>query len=129
MLANPEKSGELLSRLDRLPFSKWHRAFFIVAFLGIMFDAADFALFGAALPPISREFTLGPAGGLSRDDRSRGGVRRRAVLGHTFRLHRTSRCLPSHRRHLSLLIIPNFGWRGWDAIPRHKCWSLHKRPD
>lgn len=61
MSANPEKSGELLSRLDRLPFSKWHRAFFIVAFLGIMFDASDFALFGAALPPISREFALGPA--------------------------------------------------------------------
>jgi putative MFS transporter len=26
-----------------------------------MFDAADFALFGAALPPIAREFELGPA--------------------------------------------------------------------
>src|SRR5262245_33262625 len=26
-----------------------------------MFDAADFALFGAALPPIAREFGLGPA--------------------------------------------------------------------
>jgi MFS transporter, putative metabolite:H+ symporter len=61
MSANPEKAGELLSRLDRLPFSPWHRAFFAVAFLGIMFDAADFALFGAALPPISREFGLGPA--------------------------------------------------------------------
>jgi MFS transporter, putative metabolite:H+ symporter len=61
MSADPEKSSELLTRLDRLPFSKWHRNFFIVAFLGIMFDAADFALFGAALPPISREFGLGPA--------------------------------------------------------------------
>ncbi|MBC7577227.1 MAG: hypothetical protein H7312_07705, partial [Tardiphaga sp.] len=55
------KSAELLSRLDRLPFSSWHRNFFIVAFLGVMFDAADFALFGAALPPIAREFGLGPA--------------------------------------------------------------------
>ena len=55
------KSAELLSRLDRLNFSKWHRNFFIVAFLGVLFDAADFALFGAALPPISREFGLGPA--------------------------------------------------------------------
>jgi putative MFS transporter len=55
------KSAELLSRLDRLNFSKWHRNFFIVGFLGVMFDAADFALFGAALPPISREFGLGPA--------------------------------------------------------------------
>jgi MFS family permease len=61
MLANPEKSAELVARLDRLPFSKWHRAFFIVAFLGILFDAADFALFGAALPPIAREYGLGPA--------------------------------------------------------------------
>lgn len=61
MPANPEKSAELLTRLDRLPFSKWHKAFFIVAFLGIMFDAADFALFGAALPPIAREYGLGPA--------------------------------------------------------------------
>jgi MFS transporter, putative metabolite:H+ symporter len=55
------KSAELLSRLDRLSFSTWHRNFFIVAFLGIMFDATDFALFGAALPPISREYGLGPA--------------------------------------------------------------------
>ena len=50
MASNAEKSVELLTRLDRLPFSKWHRNFFIVAFLGVMFDAADFALFGAALP-------------------------------------------------------------------------------
>jgi hypothetical protein len=35
-MANPDKSAELLSRLDRLPFSTWHRAFFVVAFLGIM---------------------------------------------------------------------------------------------
>ncbi len=61
MLANPDKSAELVTRLDRLPFSKWHRAFFVVAFLGILFDAADFALFGAALPPIAREYGLGPA--------------------------------------------------------------------
>lgn len=56
-----DKPAELLARLDRLPFSRWHRNFFIVAFLGIMFDAADFALFGAALPPIAQEFGLGPA--------------------------------------------------------------------
>ena len=60
MLAK-DKSAELLARLDRLPFSKWHRNFFIIAFLGILFDAADFAMFGAALPPIAREFGLGPA--------------------------------------------------------------------
>jgi putative MFS transporter len=55
------KSAELVARLERLPFSKWHRNFFILAFCGIMFDAADFAMFGAALPPIAREFGLGPA--------------------------------------------------------------------
>lgn len=61
MAAPHEKSAELVARIDRLPFSRWHRNFFILAFCGIMFDAADFALFGAALPPISREFGLGPA--------------------------------------------------------------------
>ena len=55
------KSAELIARLERLPFSRWHRSFFILAFFGIMFDAADFALFGAALPPVAREFGLGPA--------------------------------------------------------------------
>ena len=56
-----EKSDQLVARLEHLPFSKWHKTFFAVAFFGIMFDAADFALFGAALPLISREFSLGPA--------------------------------------------------------------------
>lgn len=56
-----EKAAELVARLDQLPFSKWHRNFFILCFCGVMFDAADFALFGAALPPIAREFGLGPA--------------------------------------------------------------------
>src|SRR3974377_2596944 len=54
-------SATLVGRLERLSFSVWHRNFFILCFLGIMFDAADFALFGAALPPIAREFGLGPA--------------------------------------------------------------------
>src|SRR5882757_9228155 len=61
MVAAQQKSAELVTRLERLPFSKWHRSFFVLAFCGIMFDAADFALFGAALPPIAREFGLGPA--------------------------------------------------------------------
>jgi MFS transporter, putative metabolite:H+ symporter len=56
-----QKSSELVARLERLPFSQWHRNFFVLAFFGIMFDAADFALFGAALPPIAREFGLSPA--------------------------------------------------------------------
>ncbi len=61
MVGAQQKSSELVTRLERLPFSRWHRNFFILAFCGIMFDAADFALFGAALPPIAREFGLGPA--------------------------------------------------------------------
>jgi MFS transporter, putative metabolite:H+ symporter len=61
MVEAQQKSAELVARLERLPFSQWHRNFFILAFFGIMFDAADFALFGAALPPIAREFGLGPA--------------------------------------------------------------------
>jgi hypothetical protein len=42
--------ARLLARLDRLPFSPWHRSFLTVAFFGTLFDAADFAIFGAALP-------------------------------------------------------------------------------
>src|SRR6476660_1960046 len=61
MQVNEAKSAELVARLETLPFSKWHRNFFILGFIGVMFDAADFALFGAALPPIAREFGLGPA--------------------------------------------------------------------
>jgi putative MFS transporter len=61
MKVDQAKSAELVARLETLPFSKWHRNFFILGFLGVMFDAADFALFGAALPPIAREFGLGPA--------------------------------------------------------------------
>src|SRR5215470_16706517 len=60
-MANDEKSAQLVTRLEHLPFSRWHKTFFVVAFVGIMFDAADFALFGAALPLISREFSLNPA--------------------------------------------------------------------
>ena len=60
-VADEAKSAELIARLEQLPFSRWHRSFFILAFFGIMFDAADFALFGAALPPIAREFGFGPA--------------------------------------------------------------------
>src|SRR5499425_409989 len=55
------KSAELAARLDRLPFSNWHRNFFAVCFIGVMFDACDFALFGMALPPVAKEFGLNPA--------------------------------------------------------------------
>jgi MFS transporter, putative metabolite:H+ symporter len=56
-----EKPAQLVARLERLPFSLWHKSFFVLAFCGIAFDAVDFALFGAALPPVAREFGLGPA--------------------------------------------------------------------
>jgi MFS transporter, putative metabolite:H+ symporter len=59
--AAEQKSAELAARLDRLPFSKWHRNLFALCFFGVMFDAADFALFGMALPPVAREFGLNPA--------------------------------------------------------------------
>jgi MFS transporter, putative metabolite:H+ symporter len=55
------KAAEFLGRLERLSFSRWHLNLAVVAGLGVLFDAADFALFGAALPPIAREFGLGPA--------------------------------------------------------------------
>src|SRR5690349_6736447 len=56
-----DTSARLLARLERLPFSGWHKSFLAVAFFGTLFDAADFALFGAALPAIAKEFHLGPA--------------------------------------------------------------------
>jgi len=60
MANRPDTSAQLVARLDRLPFSPWHRSFLLVAFFGTLFDAADFALFGAALPAIAKEFHLGP---------------------------------------------------------------------
>jgi putative MFS transporter len=59
--ASTQAPARLLARLEQLPFSGWHRSFLTVAFFGTLFDAADFALFGAALPAIAREFHLGPA--------------------------------------------------------------------
>src|SRR5262245_17125232 len=55
------KSAELVGRLDRLPFARWHKNLFTLCFLGVMFDACDFALFGMALPPVAREFGLNQA--------------------------------------------------------------------
>src|ERR1041384_4820423 len=60
-MAGADKSADLVARLERLPFSRWHRNLFILCFVGVMFDAADFALFGMALPPVAREFGLNPA--------------------------------------------------------------------
>ncbi|MCL2429905.1 MAG: MFS transporter [Alphaproteobacteria bacterium] len=54
-------SAELLSRLEKLPFSRWHLNLAIIAGVGVLLDATDFAMFGAALPPIAREFGLSSA--------------------------------------------------------------------
>jgi len=61
MAGTAEKSAELVARLERLPFSRWHRNLFVLCFFGVMFDACDFALFGMALPPVAREFGLNQA--------------------------------------------------------------------
>src|SRR5713226_3419531 len=61
MTGTAEKSAELVGRLERLPFSRWPRNLFTLCFLGVMFDACDFALFGMALPPVAREFGLNQA--------------------------------------------------------------------
>ncbi|HXS42975.1 MAG TPA: MFS transporter [Stellaceae bacterium] len=58
MASVSEQSSALVSRLESLPFSRWHRTFFLVAFFGTLFDAADFALFGGALPLIRQEYGL-----------------------------------------------------------------------
>src|SRR5450432_142311 len=60
-MGSADKSAELVGRLDRLPFSRWHRNLFALCFFGVMFDACDFALFGMALPPVAREFGLNQA--------------------------------------------------------------------
>ena len=61
MADNSARAAELVGRLDRLPFSSWHRNLFTMCFLGVMFDACDFALFGMALPPVAKEFGLNQA--------------------------------------------------------------------
>jgi MFS family permease len=61
MATQSQQAARLILRLDRLPFSRWHQTLFVLAFVGVMFDAMDFAMFGAALPPIAAEFKLGPA--------------------------------------------------------------------
>ena len=61
MPSSADKSAELVGRLERLPFSRWHRNLFTLCFVGVMFDACDFALFGMALPPVAREFGLNQA--------------------------------------------------------------------
>ncbi len=54
------KAASILARLEALPFSSWHRKLLVIAALGVFFDATDFAIFGAALPAIAREFHFNP---------------------------------------------------------------------
>lgn len=58
MVDTRTRSADLLARLENLPFSRWHLNLAIVASLGVLLDSTDFALFGAALPPIAAEFGL-----------------------------------------------------------------------
>jgi putative MFS transporter len=53
------RSGEFVARLEALPFSRPHLNIALIAAFGVLFDATDFALFGSALPLISKEFGLG----------------------------------------------------------------------
>ena len=47
MADTQQKSAELAARLDRLPFSKWHRNFFTVCFLGAAtLRGGQFNIFG-----------------------------------------------------------------------------------
>jgi hypothetical protein len=58
--SSADKPAELLTHLERLPFSKWHRNLFIVALRGVMFDASGFARFSGSPPLIGREIELIP---------------------------------------------------------------------
>src|SRR6266851_3516251 len=123
MNGNAEKSAELVGRLEQLPFSRWHRNFFVLAFLGVMFDAADFALFGAALPPIAKEFGLGPAqAGLLATVGLGGEIPVTLTLAAEFspgriRGRMTGTIMAAFpvglvvAAALSPAIVPNFGWR------------------
>lgn len=65
-MANPTATATaagLIARLEALPFSPWHRNLAMLAAAGVLLDAADFAMFGAALPSIRGEFGLNPAQG------------------------------------------------------------------
>jgi MFS transporter, putative metabolite:H+ symporter len=61
MAIETKRSNELVARLEALPFSSPHWKIAIIAAIGVLFDSTDFALFGSALPSISKEFGLGPA--------------------------------------------------------------------
>src|SRR5262249_38378795 len=107
MQINEAKSAELLARLETLPFSKWHRNFFILGFVGVMFDAADFALFGrriaADCPRVRTRLGAVRSNG---DGRARRRLRRRTVLGNGVRLYRPAYLILGDGWHLRIVYRP-----------------------
>jgi putative MFS transporter len=60
MSTTNESTANTLARLEGMPFGPWHRKLIAVACVGVFFDAADFVMFGSALPVIAKEFGLNP---------------------------------------------------------------------
>ncbi len=58
MNSEASSASGLIVRLEQMRFSRWHRNLAVLASVGVLLDAADFALFGAALPAIAQEFAL-----------------------------------------------------------------------
>jgi len=49
MANRTDASAQLVARLDRLPFSPWHRSFLLVAFFGTLFDALTYFIAAIAI--------------------------------------------------------------------------------
>ena len=93
MQVDEAKSAELVARLETLPFSKWHRNFFILGFIGVMFDAGRLRDVRRRPAADCAGVWLGArAGRIVRHGRPDRRICRRAVLGHDLRLYR-----PPHR--------------------------------
>jgi putative MFS transporter len=60
MSAGTDNAVNTLARLEAMPFGRWHKKLIAVGFIGVFFDAADFVMFGSALPVIAKEFGLNP---------------------------------------------------------------------
>ena len=55
-----DQTARTLARLEAIPFGRWHKKLIAAGFIGVFFDAADFVMFGSALPVIAKEFGLNP---------------------------------------------------------------------
>jgi putative MFS transporter len=60
MSVTTDDAAHTLARLEAMPFGRWHKKLIAVGFIGVFFDAADFVMFGSALPVIAKEFGLNP---------------------------------------------------------------------